>query len=92
MHAILIFFYNGTIFFLTNLAHFGHVSAPQFFLRETVVNKKMRIIKDNFHMEYISFDWGLGSESRKIDFSDFFQAMPCNVSVYLRPSLMNKPS
>ena len=33
----------------------------------------------------VSSIW-LGSESRKMDFYDYFQTMPCNVRVLLRPS------
>ena len=56
------FFYTGTIF-LTNSATFGHVKCPTI-LRETVVNKRIRIIKGNYHMGYLAFDWGLKVEKR----------------------------
>ena len=52
------FFYNGTIFF-DKFCAFWPCKCPTIFLRETVVNKRIRIIKDNYHMEYIAFDWGL---------------------------------
>ena len=50
---ILTFFAMG-LFFLTNLANFGRVSAPEIFLRETMVNKRIWIIEDNYHMKFIA--------------------------------------
>ena len=57
-HDILTFFYNGTILF-DKFSEFWPCKCPTKFLRATVVNKMMRIIKDNYHMEYLAFDWGL---------------------------------
>ena len=70
---ILTFFAMGQ-FFLIDLGNFGRVSAPQIFLREAMVNKRIRIIKDNYHMEFIALDWGLKVE--KWTFMIFFRQ--CN--------------
>ena len=67
---ILTFFAMG-LFFLTNLANFGRVSAPEIFLRETMVNKRIWIIKDNYHMEFIVLDWVMKVE--KWTFMIFFR-------------------
>ena len=64
------FFYNGTIF-LDKFSKFWRCKCPTNFLRETVVNKRIRIIKGNYHMEYLAFDWGLKVE--KWTFMIFFR-------------------
>ena len=72
--------------FFDKFSNFWPCKCPTIFFRETVVNKRIRIIKGNYHMGYLAFDW-MGSESRKKDFYDFFQTMACNVRLLLRPCL-----
>ena len=84
IHDFLLFFFNGSIFF-DKFSEIWPCKCPANFLRETVVTKR---IKDHpKQLPYgVYYSIWLGSESRVMDFYDFFQTMSCSVRVFFRPS------